>query len=230
MTPDTKGFSLVELLVVIAIVALLTALLMPVIMSARGKVYETVCASNLRQVAVVCQCYSTDFRGVLPQANARNPGTLTEWTGAAINEFMKENQIPPQVWYCPRLNDPFKTPDKWMKTGTPQDEWQAFEFPIGYTYVANPEPPSSLGKFIKPVPTNVNAASANMDIMFDYCVALRPCPNEGSLVKRWYSFPHFSISRPDGANILKGDLHVEFRPKSNLTAGYRHFAPKTLFW
>ena len=58
-----KAFTLIELLIVIAIVALLAAILFPVFAQAKEKGRQTVCASNLRQLALANQMYSGDYDG-----------------------------------------------------------------------------------------------------------------------------------------------------------------------
>lgn len=60
------GFSLVELLVVVAIVALLAALLLPVLARAREKSDQLVCLSNLQQFGVALQLYSGDNHAFYP--------------------------------------------------------------------------------------------------------------------------------------------------------------------
>ena len=60
------AFTLIELLVVIAILAILAAILLPVI--SRGKEYgrATACLSNLRQIGLALQMYTQDNHNRLP--------------------------------------------------------------------------------------------------------------------------------------------------------------------
>jgi len=58
---ERRGFTLIEMLVVIGIVAVLTALLLPTLASARHRSRQTVCASNLNQMSVAYQAYEIDY-------------------------------------------------------------------------------------------------------------------------------------------------------------------------
>ena len=69
--PDTirtsrPAFTLIEVLVVVAIIALLIAILMPSLASARNEAKKTQCMSNQRQLAAGHYYYTQDYRGKLP--------------------------------------------------------------------------------------------------------------------------------------------------------------------
>ena len=53
----SKGFTLIELLVVISVVAVLRAILLPVLGRARQQGKAIMCLSNLRQLAIASQVY-----------------------------------------------------------------------------------------------------------------------------------------------------------------------------
>ena len=66
------GFTIVELLVVITIVAILIALLLPALASARKLALRMNCASNLRQLGLALREYSSIYQGAYPLANLGN--------------------------------------------------------------------------------------------------------------------------------------------------------------
>jgi len=63
----TKGFTLIELLVVITILALLIAVLLPVLSLARQAAQRTVCQANLRQITYAWHLYLEDNEGTFYQ-------------------------------------------------------------------------------------------------------------------------------------------------------------------
>jgi prepilin-type N-terminal cleavage/methylation domain-containing protein len=61
-----KGFTLIELLVVIAIIAILAAMLFPVLARARKAAYETQCLNNIKGIGLACTMYSNNNKGNFP--------------------------------------------------------------------------------------------------------------------------------------------------------------------
>ena len=64
-----RSFTLIELLVVIAIIAILAALLLPALKSARDKAREIGCVNVLKQVSFAIHSYANDYKG-------RTPGSI----------------------------------------------------------------------------------------------------------------------------------------------------------
>lgn len=62
----TRGLTLIELLVVVAVMAVLVALLLPTLGSARGSAIDTQCRANLRSTHGLLYSFATDRRGKLP--------------------------------------------------------------------------------------------------------------------------------------------------------------------
>jgi prepilin-type N-terminal cleavage/methylation domain-containing protein len=60
------GFTLVELLVVIAIIAVLAAILFPVLAQTRESARRTTCQSNLRQIGMASALYRDDYEHYVP--------------------------------------------------------------------------------------------------------------------------------------------------------------------
>ncbi|QYY37273.1 prepilin-type N-terminal cleavage/methylation domain-containing protein [Ruficoccus sp. ZRK36] len=62
----TMGFSLIELLACIATIAILAAILVPVLAQMRNRADTTGCAANLRQIGMGAAMYANDHQGTLP--------------------------------------------------------------------------------------------------------------------------------------------------------------------
>ena len=115
------AFTLIELLVVIAIIAILAAMLLPALVSAREKAKRTSCRSGLRQLSLALQLYGGDNADRLPQGYRDNGETHTIWistnTFNAIKRYSATNMST-----CPSL------------AGTFQYFQEGIGWVIGYSY------------------------------------------------------------------------------------------------
>jgi prepilin-type N-terminal cleavage/methylation domain-containing protein/prepilin-type processing-associated H-X9-DG protein len=70
-----SGFTLIELLVVIAIIAILAAIILPVLARAKAKAYGIYCMNNLRQLQVAWKLYSDQNNDWIAQSGQNSTTT-----------------------------------------------------------------------------------------------------------------------------------------------------------
>jgi prepilin-type N-terminal cleavage/methylation domain-containing protein len=129
--PLCAAFTLIELLVVVAIIAILAALLLPALASAKEKSKRIQCLSNLKQLALGANSYAVDFQDYVMQARdipGSSPKTFVQVCinppeiGAAKLAGLTVQTNGRSVWTCPN------------RPGFPLYEPSYPQYDIGYQY------------------------------------------------------------------------------------------------
>ena len=112
---SSSAFTLIELLVVIAIVAILAAILLPILSRVKNAAYTIKCKSNLRQLGIALQAYVDEYSHKYPfygdpadyyNSPAYNishrPGSFRNWE-ASLEPYHKPGWWRDQSCQCPSV-------------------------------------------------------------------------------------------------------------------------------
>jgi prepilin-type processing-associated H-X9-DG protein len=103
---STPGFTLVGLLVIIAVLAILAAMLLPALASAKRKASRINCVNNLKQDAIAFRLWEGDNGDKYPMAVSTNKGGTMEYAGDVFRHFqvMSNELNTPKILVCPDDN------------------------------------------------------------------------------------------------------------------------------
>jgi prepilin-type processing-associated H-X9-DG protein/prepilin-type N-terminal cleavage/methylation domain-containing protein len=126
-TPSARAkpaFTIVELLIVIGIIALLLAILLPALATAREQGKTVQCLSNLRQLGVMAQIYLDENQNIYPIAEWK----LTAWDFSTVN-----GQVVPGILWNGRTNAKIQQcPAFDGKSDSPGDPYTGYNYNISF--------------------------------------------------------------------------------------------------
>lgn len=209
------AFTLIELLVVVTIIAILAAMLLPVLQGVREKGKRSVCANNLRQIALSFGMYAAENGEIFPVwyvlGGLAVPYVIPDTEAQELTRYGLPDNVK-GVWHCPSEEVP-----RGYAGGTPggfnQDNYVVqthLQGQFGYTGSLSPK---KLGDPIGPL-------AGDYMTWWDF-------------LSTWTGNHSRSSNRlhpdPEGYNQAFSDGHVTWYPKSAFPSGAPFAANSWMF-